>query len=154
MTSANAAAGDAQQPFLVPHPTYGHLEYVLPVSVKAVIEYRGQIPLLRNERDEWELPGGKLEVGESLEDTVQREVQEELGLAIDDLTLAHAWVYPITPQRHVLVIAYATSYRGSETPRVTSEHKELGLFTPAEIDHLNMPEPYKLAIRRSGIRKA
>ncbi|MBS2532571.1 NUDIX hydrolase [Catenulispora sp. NF23] len=149
MTTEGSAASDRHPPFLVPHPVYGHLEYVMPVSVKAVIDYLGQIPLLRNERDEWELPGGKLEVDEALEDTVRREVHEELGLTIEDLNLAHAWVYPITPQRHVLVIAYAARYRGSETPQVTSEHKELGLFAPEEIAALNMPEPYKQAIRNS-----
>jgi len=153
MTVADPATGDPRPPFLVPHPVYGHLEYVIPVSVKAVVDFGGRIPLLRNERDEWELPGGKLEVGESPEDTVRREVREELGLwlAIEDLDLAHAWVYTITPQRHVLVIAYAASYSGSETPRVTSEHRELCLFVPKEIGLLNIPEPYKHAIRRSGI---
>jgi ADP-ribose pyrophosphatase YjhB (NUDIX family) len=154
MTAEDSATRDNRAPFLVPHPVYGHLEYVMPVSVKAVIDVRGRIPLLRNERDEWELPGGKLEVGETLEDTVRREVREELGLAIENLDLAHAWVYPITSDRHVLVIAYTAPYHGSDTPRLTHEHKELGLFEPAEVDALNMPEPYKEAIRRSGIGEA
>jgi putative ATPase len=35
-----------------------------PVSIKGVLEVGGRIVLLRNERDEWELPGGKLEAGE------------------------------------------------------------------------------------------
>ena len=149
MTAVGPASSAGRPPFLVPHPVYGHLEYVMPVSVKAVIDVAGRIPLLRNERDEWELPGGKLEVGESLEDTVRREVREELGLTVQDVSLAHAWVYPITPERHVLVIAYSAPYHGSEEPRLTHEHKELGLFAPEEIEALNMPDPYKQAIRQS-----
>lgn len=151
MTASDPATGDPHPPFLVPHPVFGHLEYVMPVSVKAVVDFQGRIPLLRNERDEWELPGGKLEVGETLEDTVRREVREELTLTISDLRLAHAWVYPITPARHVLVIAYAARHLGPGTPQLSHEHKELGLFAPEETDMLNMPEPYKTAIRLSGI---
>ena len=39
----------------------------------------GKVLLLRNERDEWELPGGKLEVGEDPADCVVREITEESG---------------------------------------------------------------------------
>jgi hypothetical protein len=46
------------------------------VSVKAVVEVGGRVPLLRNERAEWELPGGRLEAGEQLEAAVEREVRE------------------------------------------------------------------------------
>ena len=39
----------------------------------------GNVLLLRNERDEWELPGGKLELGEDPADCVVREIGEESG---------------------------------------------------------------------------
>jgi NUDIX domain len=45
-----------------------------PVSVKAVVEVDGHVPPLRNERAEWELPGGRLEAGEELEAAAEREV--------------------------------------------------------------------------------
>jgi ADP-ribose pyrophosphatase YjhB (NUDIX family) len=39
----------------------------LPVSVKGVVlDDGGKAALLENERGEWELPGGRLEAGESL----------------------------------------------------------------------------------------
>jgi len=44
---------------MVPHPA-GYLEYQLPISLKAVVIRRGQVPLLKNERNEWELPGASL----------------------------------------------------------------------------------------------
>ena len=40
-----------------------------------------RVALLRNERGEWELPGGKLERGESPEHCLVREIQEEHGRA-------------------------------------------------------------------------
>jgi hypothetical protein len=33
--------------------------------VKLVVDCRGPVPLLKNERDGWELTGGKLEIGEA-----------------------------------------------------------------------------------------
>jgi ADP-ribose pyrophosphatase YjhB (NUDIX family) len=135
-----------RQPYLVERSP-GYLEYQLPVSLKAVVTWRGRVPLLRNERNEWELPGGKLEVGEDPRDCLRREIAEELSW---DVTVAeqpfHLWVYKIRPDRHVLVVSYLASYDGDVEPRLSHEHKELGMFGPAEVPALRMPEAYKEAI--------
>jgi 8-oxo-dGTP pyrophosphatase MutT (NUDIX family) len=105
-------------------------------------------PLLRNERDEWELPGGKLEVGESPEHSVCREVAEELGLTITSVDIVDSWVYEITPARHVFIVSYGSRYTGDEDPIHSDEHKELGLFAYQEIAGLHLPDPYKTTINR------
>ena len=53
---------------------------MVPVSVKAVIVDRGRVLLLANDRGEWELPGGRLDPGESETQALLREVAEELGV--------------------------------------------------------------------------
>jgi 8-oxo-dGTP pyrophosphatase MutT (NUDIX family) len=64
-----------------PHPP--------PVSGLAVVAYavvrdrRGQVLLVRRVDDgNWELPGGRVEVGETLSATVVREVAEESGVTV------------------------------------------------------------------------
>lgn len=104
------------------------MEYQLPISVKLVVDYQGRVPLLKNERDEWELPGGKLEVGESPEHGVCREVAEELGLTITSVDIIDTWVYEINPVRRAFIVSYGTRYTGDEHPTYSDEHKELGLF--------------------------
>jgi 8-oxo-dGTP pyrophosphatase MutT (NUDIX family) len=50
-----------------------------PASVKGVVIRDERVLLLRNEREEWELPGGKLELGEDPAKCVAREIYEETG---------------------------------------------------------------------------
>ncbi len=113
------------------------------------VDLSGRIPLLKNERNEWELPGGKLELGESPESTALREVQEELGLEAElltDVDIIDSWVYEIFPHRHVFVVSYGASYSGSREPKISNEHKVLGLFRYEETSDLKMPDAYKRTI--------
>lgn len=61
------------------------------VGVGAVIVRDGRVLLIRRGRDpmkgHWTLPGGVLEVGESLAEGVVREVREETGLEVELLEL-------------------------------------------------------------------
>jgi 8-oxo-dGTP pyrophosphatase MutT (NUDIX family) len=76
-----------------------------PVSVKAVLFVDGQCVLLKNEREEWELPGGKLEAGDSPEQTVLREIGEELGIEARVVRLLDSWIYFVNGF-DVLIITY------------------------------------------------
>jgi 8-oxo-dGTP pyrophosphatase MutT (NUDIX family) len=121
--------------------------YRFPVSVKGVIIRDGAVLLLKNARDEWELPGGKLELLESPELCVAREIEEELQLTITPDVLLDAWVYTIAPGIHVLVLTYGCS-ENSRGPAVLShEHSELRWFPLDAIDSLRMPDGYKASIR-------
>jgi mutator protein MutT len=120
--------------------------YRFPVSVKGVIYHNGKIVLLKNERDEWELPGGKLELGELPEECVVREIEEELGLAVQIGSLLDSWVYHIFAGADVLILTYGCHPTPFTTIAHSSEHKAVGLFTPEEILDLRMPEGYKRSI--------
>ena len=124
-----------------------NMAHRFPVSVKGVIISEGATVLLRNERDEWELPGGKLELGESPEECVVREIQEELSIRTQVSTILDSWVYTIAPGTHVLIITYACLPLDLLSCMVCShEHKQLKVFPVSELPLLNMPEGYKRSI--------
>ena len=119
-------------PYLVFRPRHQYWEYQLPVSFRAVIPWQGRIPLLRNYRDEWELPGGKLELGEEPVDCLRREVREELAWEVEVGRPCHLWVREVRAYRHVLMAVYRATYAGDAPPRCSAEHQEVQLFTVAE----------------------
>ena len=61
------------------------------IGVGAVVVDAGRVLLIRRAgeplKGHWSLPGGLLELGESLSEGVQREVREETGLAVEPLEL-------------------------------------------------------------------
>jgi len=56
-----------------------------PVSAKAVVFFGKKFLLLRQPNGHWDLPGGKIDSGETVETALTREVREETNLKIGPL---------------------------------------------------------------------
>ncbi len=123
-----------------------NLAHRFPVSVKGVVFQGNKVVLLKNERDEWELPGGKLEPGENPEACLVREIEEELGLRVDVEDLLDAWVYHISAGVDALILTYGCCSVTSSVITHSSEHKGVGLFTTEDTRELRMPDGYKRSI--------
>lgn len=123
-----------------------------PVSVKGVLLRDGHVVLVRNSRGEWELPGGKLEPGESLQACVEREVREELGVAVTVGDVVDVWIYHVTPDVDVLVVAYGCEAALPETLR-SPEGVEVGLLPVEGLASIPLPRGYHRGIRRWATRR-
>ncbi len=63
----------------------GNRPLIVVGSSVALIDEAGRLLLQRRLDGRWELPGGAMELGESLEQTARREVEEETGLRVGAL---------------------------------------------------------------------
>jgi 8-oxo-dGTP pyrophosphatase MutT (NUDIX family) len=121
-------------------------KFVFPVSVKGVAVQDGKVLLLENERNEWELPGGKLELGEDPIDCVVREISEETGWHVTAGPLLDCWQYHIRPGIDVLIVTYGCHVHSTHPPVVSNEHKRVGMFAAAQVPDLTMPDGYKRSV--------
>jgi NAD+ diphosphatase len=112
----------------------GHSAYprVAP-AMMALVKRGDHILLARNAAVP---PGGRMsalagfvEPGESVEDTVHREVREEVGLEVQDLRYfaSQSWPFP-----HSLMIAFTCEYAGGEIRCAPDEIGEARWFGPGD----------------------
>lgn len=130
-------------------------DLVLPISVKGILGPPGHVVLLRNERDEWEFPGGRLEPGDASPPAcLQREISEELDVIAAVGRPVHSWRYEPVPGRHVLLIAYACEIVGTWPERLwhSDEHLGVRLFATDALDGISLPVGYRDALRLHSAR--
>ncbi|WP_019122857.1 NUDIX hydrolase [Brevibacillus massiliensis] len=122
----------------------------LPISVKGVIIDNERVLLLKNERKEWELPGGRLERGETPETCVIREIREETGIICSVDALLDVWVYKVFAGHEVFVVTYRCRCEDASRFRLSSEHQEYQWLPLSEVEQAYMPQGYKDVIRKAG----
>ena len=131
--------------------------YLVPISVKGIVFENDKVWLRFNERHEWELPGGKMDEGEQPEETLVREMREELGVMVKPIRPVDAHLYTIhvsmDESRGVLVLSYLCELveRVGEVEHVGEAGKaKFQTFHLHEIMNLSMPSFYKTAIQKAS----
>jgi 8-oxo-dGTP diphosphatase len=135
---------------------------VVHVAVAVIRDEAGRVLVAQRQAHQhlaglWEFPGGKLEPGESLQDGMQREIREELGIAVDALApllrIEHSY-----PEKTVLLDVWrvlrwhgsAPVAQGAEGQRLRWLHPQemnAGEFPPADVPiirALNLPPHYAI----------
>jgi 8-oxo-dGTP diphosphatase len=124
-----------------------------PLSAKGIVlrlyadgGYR--VLLARNDRNEWELPGGRPEPGESEAEAVVREVREETGQLVEAGPLVSRFELEISQAGvTVRIAAYGCHLVERRPLRLSPEHGQLAWLPTAELPD-SVPVGYADAIAR------
>jgi 8-oxo-dGTP diphosphatase len=132
------------------------------LAVSAAIFRAGRVLIVRRGvppmQGIYTLPGGGVELGETLEQAVMREVREETGLAIEPLSLAgYRQVIARDSEgkieRHFVILPFAARYLAGEIS-LNAELAEAKWLLPAELSGLRTTEGLAEIVTAAGERIA
>jgi ADP-ribose pyrophosphatase YjhB (NUDIX family) len=138
----------------VDDPNAPRANSVVPSVVAIVRDDEGRVLLIhKTDNDLWALPGGGHEIGESIADTVVREVKEETGYDVEVIGVSgiytnpgHVMAYEDGEVRQQFSIAFAARLVGGE-PRTSSESKRVEWVAPADAEDLPMHPSMRMRLR-------
>ncbi|WP_433609542.1 NUDIX hydrolase [Dactylosporangium sp. CA-139114] len=127
---------------------------LVPSANAVVVNDAGELLLIhRTDNDNWSLPGGAMEAGESMTDCAVRETFEETGIHVEVVGLVGIYTDP----RHVILytsnnevrqefsIVYVARPLGGE-PTPSDESREVVWVAPSALDGLTMHRSMRMRI--------
>jgi 8-oxo-dGTP diphosphatase len=125
------------------------------VGVGAIIVDAGGVALVKRGKPpllgEWSIPGGMLELGETLRQGAEREALEETGLVVRAIELLGVFDRVVLDdekqcQYHYVLIDFLCERISGELI-AAGDAADVRWFTPEEINNLPLPEDTALVIR-------
>lgn len=102
----------------------------------------------------WDLPGGTVDPGETLEDALVREVHEETKIKVDIERLLYAYTNLATlPERQTFQTVFFCRYVDGEVELDPADHDQFVWASKSEIDELDAMA-FLAGLRQSTIYRA
>jgi 8-oxo-dGTP pyrophosphatase MutT (NUDIX family) len=126
---------------------------LVPGGAAIIADAHGRV-LMQRRRDSgnWSLPGGTMDIGETLQECVAREVKEETGLDIEIVSLlgiytdpAHVIAYSDGEVRQEFTVTYLGRVVGGEIA-VSDESTEVRYIDPIDFDEIPIHPSVRLRL--------
>jgi 8-oxo-dGTP diphosphatase len=112
-------------------------------GVKGIVRKKDRILVLVKPNGALDLPGGRVENGETAQSALQREIKEETGLKVEIHDPVEEWSFYKTPEQLIRGITLECTYLEGKV-KLCGEHKR---YFWAAIDHIN-----RLTFNRNFLR--
>ncbi len=127
------------------------------VGIGAIIICNGKILLEKRKgepgRDKWTVPGGLVELGESAEQTVMREVKEETNLEVEQPELVDVVNSVTTDENdkikyHFVIVDYFVKLKGG-TLKAADDAAELRWVEFSEVENYDLTRSFREFFQRN-----
>lgn len=105
-------------------------------GVKGIVRKNGLVLVLVKENGDLDLPGGRVERGETAESALKREIGEETGLKVAIHDPVHQWSFHKTRGRLINGITFQCGYLNGKV-KLSDEHKRYFWASIQTVDRLN-----------------
>ncbi|MGQ9718403.1 MAG: NUDIX hydrolase [Nitrososphaerales archaeon] len=126
------------------------------VGVGGLIKQDDSVLLVKREnepgRGKWSIPGGLINLGETMRNAVKREVEEEVGLRVDVVEVLDAFDAIIYDDKsrvrfHYVVVSFMAKPLGGEV-RGSKEASQVRWFKAKELKNLDMTSTTKSLLKK------
>lgn len=128
-------------------------EKLFNVGIKALIKRGDKVLIVHNTKDFWEVPGGRMDGDETIEQTLRRELEEELpnikSVKVHEIVDAVRVHKDIKENISLVLVFYRViaDFEGGE-PKLSWEHDEYKWATKDEAKEI-IYDKYKRAINKA-----
>lgn len=115
---------------------------------------RGELFLMQSfgkYQDQWIVPGGKVDWGESVQVAFIREVREETNLQIENVEFLGIREL-IEPERHFIFLEHQATAKNANDVKLNEEAQHFGWFTQQTLNTINIAPPTRDLINTYGWR--